>query len=149
VTPEQAILERILALSAVTALVSDRVFMLKLRQGETLPAVRVQLIDEGESQHLRGGAGIFQSRIQVDVYAAEDTGGDPYASASEIALAIQGDDAGSGLSGWRGFSGSAGSTGLHRGLETRSLTRSDTQWPIGQTLFTPPRMRSTGTAHSS
>ena len=104
-TPEQAILERILGLSAVTALVSDRVFMLKLRQGETLPAVRVQLIDEGMSQHLRGGSGIYQSRIQVDVYAAEDTGGDPYSAASEIALAIQGDDAGSGLSGWRGFSG--------------------------------------------
>jgi hypothetical protein len=105
VTPEQAILERILAISAVTALVSQRVYMLKLRQGETLPAVRVQLVDEGMGQHLRGGSGVYQSRIQVDVYAAEDTGGDPYAAATEIALAIHGDDAGSGLSGWTGTSG--------------------------------------------
>jgi hypothetical protein len=105
VTPEQAILERILSLSAVTALVGQRVFMLKLRQGETLPAVRVQLVDEGMAQHLRGGSGIFQSRIQVDVYATEFTAGDPYAAATEIALAIHGDDAGSGLSGWMGLSG--------------------------------------------
>lgn len=104
-TPEQAVLERILSLSAVTALVGQRVFMLKLRQGETMPAVRVQLVDEDEDQHLRGGAGIFKSRIQVDVYAAEVTGGDPYAAATEIAAAIHGDTAGSGLSGWRGLSG--------------------------------------------
>lgn len=99
-TPEQAVCDRILSLSAVTALVGTRVYQLKLPQKGTLPAVRVQLISEPTSYHLRGGSGMYRSRVQVDAYAAEASGGDPYASATDVAAAIHGDDAGSGLSGW-------------------------------------------------
>ena len=80
----------------------SRVHMLKLPQKPTLPAVRVQVIDDPEQYHLRGGAGIARARVQVDSYAAEGSGTDPYETASGLADAIDGDDAGSGLSGFAG-----------------------------------------------
>lgn len=104
-TPEQAILERLLDLSAVTALVSKRVSMLRLPQNAPLPAVRVQLISEPTSYHMRGGSGMYRSRVQVDAYAAEHSGEDPYDGATALGNAIHGDDAGSGLSGWQGLAG--------------------------------------------
>lgn len=101
-TPEQAVLERLLSLAPVTALVGTRIRQLKLRQGETLPAVRVQLVDDLTSAHLRGGTGQYVARVQVDAFAAESSGSDPYASVTSVADAIHGDDAGSALSGWAG-----------------------------------------------
>lgn len=104
-SPESAICERLLSLSAVTALVGTRVRQSILRQSEILPAVRVQQIGETTSYHGRGGSGQYQSRIQVDVYAHASSGVDPYAQAMTVAEAIQGDDAGSGLSAWQGTAG--------------------------------------------
>jgi hypothetical protein len=52
--------------------------------------------------HLRGGIGIYRSRIQVDTYAAEADGGDPYRIAMSIGESIHGDDAGGGLAGFTG-----------------------------------------------
>lgn len=105
-TPEEAVAARLEAIGAVTSLVSTRIYMLKLPQGPTLPAIRVQLIDDIKPYHLRGGTRCSRARIQVDAYADEASGGDPYASASEVAEAIHGDDTGSGLSGWTGSIGS-------------------------------------------
>ena len=104
-TPEVAIRDRILGLSAVSALVSTRVFLLKVPQHVREAAVRVQLISEPTEYHARGGVGMYQSRVQVDAYAAESAGGDPYADVTGLADAIHGDDAGSGLSGWAGEAG--------------------------------------------
>lgn len=104
-TPEQAVLERILAIAAVTALVSTRVYMLKVRQGSAMPAIRVQRISGVNDYHQRGEIGLKRSRVQVDVYAGEASGGDPYASALNLAALVHGDGNGvnaSGLSGWIG-----------------------------------------------
>ncbi len=104
-TPEQAVLERILDIGAVTAIVGTRVRMLKLRQAETLPAIRVQRISRLSDYHMRGENNLQRARVQVDVYAAEASGGDPYASALDLAALVHGDGNGpnaSGLSGWIG-----------------------------------------------
>lgn len=93
-------------IGAVTSLVSTRIYMLKLPQGPTLPAICVQLVDDISFYHLRGGTRYGWARIQTDAYADEASGGDPYASVAEVAQAIHGDNAGSGMSGWFGSVGS-------------------------------------------
>jgi hypothetical protein len=100
-SPEDAVRARLLDLVDVTALVAARVYMLKLPQGVTLPAVRVQIIDEIDETHLRGAGGMAAARVQVDAYVAE-AGGDPYGTSLALANAIAGDGGGSGLSGWTG-----------------------------------------------
>ncbi len=120
-TVEDAIVTRLLAVSPVTALVGARVYLEKLPQTPTYPCVRVQLIDEQESYHLRGG-GLKTARIQVDAFAKEQSGVSPYALAAAVADAIQGDDDGSGLSGWTGTVGSPGlSVQVCRRLDRRQL----------------------------
>lgn len=66
-------------LAAEVASVAGRVYQLKLPQRGTLPAIRVQLITEGEGYHLRGGGKRRRARVQIDYYAAEASGDDPYA----------------------------------------------------------------------
>jgi len=104
-TVEEGVLARVLALSAVTALVSTRVYLDKLPQSPTYPCVRVTLISEPEDYQMRGGSGLGTALIQVDAYAREVSGVNPYALAASVAAAVHGDDAGSGLSGWKGDAG--------------------------------------------
>jgi hypothetical protein len=106
VTVEDAVVDRLLSLSAVTALVSSRVYLDKLPQSPTYPCVRVQQISEPEDYHLRGGSTMKRARIQVDAFAREVSGVNAYALADTVASAIHGDEAGSGLSGWKGTIGS-------------------------------------------
>lgn len=80
---EAAIRTRLLATSGVTDLASTRVWQLKLPQDGQLPAVRVQLIAEPLSYHLRGADGAVRSLVQVDAVARES-----YDDASELADAI-------------------------------------------------------------
>lgn len=107
-TPEQAVLDRIRDIAAVAALVGTRVYQLRLPQGATLPAVRVQQIGDVGSMHQRGETNLYRTRVQVDAYAGEASGTDPYAAATTLADAIHGDwQDGSpappqGLSGWQG-----------------------------------------------
>lgn len=103
-TVEEVVRERLLDLPDVTALVGTRIYQQRLPQGGTLPAVRVQIISEPTDYHLRGGSGMYRARVQVDVFA-HASADDPYADVTEIAAAIHGDDAGSGLSGWHGQAG--------------------------------------------
>ena len=105
-TVATAIATRLLELSAVTDLVGTRVRVLKLRQTETLPAIRVQRISTTEQMHERGSVGMFRSRVQVDSVALEASGLDPYATAASVDDAVHGDGAGSGLCGWQGEIGS-------------------------------------------
>lgn len=108
-TVEQAIWTRVLALSPVTALVSTRVYLERLPQSPTYPAVRVQEVDDPSSYHLRGPQRLGKARVQVDAFAAEASGVDPYASGAALAAAIHGDGFGAsatGLSGWIGSIGS-------------------------------------------
>lgn len=105
-TVEEAVIARLQTVSAVTALVSTRIYLDKLPQSPTYPCVRVQLIDEQTGQHLRGGESLRVARVQVDAFAREVSGVNPYALAVSVADAIHGDDAGSGLQGWSGTLGS-------------------------------------------
>lgn len=98
-TPEVAVAERLLDITAVTTLVDQRVYVDKLPQQATYPAVLVQLVHEPTDYHLRGGLR-FRARVQVDAYVKEGAG--PYDDVMALADAIHGDDAGSGLSGWIG-----------------------------------------------
>lgn len=98
---EIAVAEHLEGTGAVAALVSDRVFQLVIPEGATLPAIRVQLIDDPRRYHLRGSDGAHRALVQVDAYAGEASGEDPYAEAAAVADAI--DDA---MSGQRFFAGS-------------------------------------------
>lgn len=121
-TPEEAVLARIVTLNTTAG---SRVYQLRLEQQATLPAVRVQLIDDLDAYHLRGGAGLKRSRVQVDAFAVESSGGDPYATAQLLADEINGDDAGSGLSGFAGFVQGAGSPGLDVAAIVRVFRRAE------------------------
>lgn len=105
-TVAEAVADRLLSLSAVTALVSTRVYVFKIPQSERRPLIRVQRITDQQDMHLRGSVGLLASRVQVDSYAAEASGVDPYAVARSIDEAVHGDGAGSGLCGFQGGIGS-------------------------------------------
>jgi hypothetical protein len=107
VTIEEGICERLESLAPVAALVGDRIYQLRLPQRSGLPAIRVQEISETEDLHLRGPSDL-STRVQVDVYAQESSGSDPWASAAAVAEAVHGNGLGpqaSGLSGWIGSLG--------------------------------------------
>ena len=87
-TVEEAVIDRLVTTAGVTALVGTRVYQFVLPQKPTLPAIRVQLVSDPRSYHLRGVNGLERSRVQVDAYAAVTSGSDPYASAEAVADAI-------------------------------------------------------------
>lgn len=86
-SPEVAIAIRLATPGGMgAALAGGRIYQLKLPQRPTLPAIRVQLIDDGTTTHLRGEDRAIRSRVQVDVYV-EDTG-DAYDTAVALAQAV-------------------------------------------------------------
>lgn len=86
-TVEEAVASRLAADADVAAVVSTRVYQLLLPQSPTYPAVRVLLVDEPGTPHLRGQDELTRARVQVDVFVAA-TGTDPYADAADLADAI-------------------------------------------------------------
>lgn len=108
-TVEGAIIARLKSLSTVTALVSTRVWMLKLPQKPTLRAIRVQLISESTTYSHDGRDRVVTSRVQVDSYAQESSGSDPYAGATEVADAVYGDGSRTAATGLDGYQGDIGS----------------------------------------
>lgn len=108
-TPEEAVAARLLAVMPVTAIVDDRVFMLKLPQGENRAALRVQAIPGLRDQHLRGPVGMERTRVQVDSYVCEAPSVDAYAQARTLAAAVRGDGLGASASGLWGWIGELGS----------------------------------------
>jgi hypothetical protein len=124
---------RIMAIAAVAALVSARVYCVMLPQGNRLSAVRVSLVPGApEALHLRGRTSVIVDRVQVDAYAALDAS-DPLGDAREIAAAIYGDVTGGVATGLIGWSGSIGSPGV-----TVDLIESASR-PIE--MFVPEEMR--------
>jgi hypothetical protein len=87
-TVEQAVADHLAADSGVSALVAGRIYLLRLPQDPTYPAIRVQLISEPESSHLRGRLGQRPARVQVDAFDEESSGGDPYAGVDAITAAM-------------------------------------------------------------
>lgn len=112
-TPEEAVIARLEAIGPLASLVSSRIYMVKLPQAPTLPAVRVQRISSMRDQHMRGPAFPAQARVQVDAYVTETPGADPYADVSAVANAIRGDGLGDSASGLWGWIGDLGSPALH------------------------------------
>ena len=100
---------RLAAITAVTMLVSTRIYGQMLPQGATFPAIRVSIVPGvPEEMHLRGRFGVKVDRVQVDCYAA-NTVSDPLAAARTISSAAYGDflsGAATGLVGWSGSIGS-------------------------------------------
>jgi hypothetical protein len=93
--------QRLLSIDALRTLVAGRVHSGQLPQSPALPAVVVQLIpSEVQSGHLRGGVSPRRSRVQVTSVAQS------LELAVAVDAAVQGDNAGSGLSYWRGTMGS-------------------------------------------
>lgn len=90
-TPEQAVRAYLLTVGAVTALTGQRIYQLKLPEKPTLPALRIQLIDEPKNYHLRGHDGATRARVQIDAYGSEAVSGDPYAAVTTLAAVV--DDA--------------------------------------------------------
>lgn len=89
-TVEQAVLDHVLADPTVEALASDRGYQLRLPQTPTYPAFRVQLIDEPQDAHLRGGSDTKRARVQIDVYTEEGDDNDAYSECVALADAIDG-----------------------------------------------------------
>jgi hypothetical protein len=107
VTVAEAVIARLLSLTAVTNLVSTRVYQLKLPQKVSYPAIRVQRIDTVELGHLRGTGAKFRSRIQVDSVSSENAVADPLTAALAVDAAAHGPGDGSALAGWKGQVGSS------------------------------------------
>jgi hypothetical protein len=87
-TPEVAVRTVLANDAGVQALVAARVYQLKLPQSVTLPAVRVQLVDEPRAYHFRGEDALTAARVQVDTFASEKSGEDPYDIATTVADAV-------------------------------------------------------------
>jgi hypothetical protein len=88
VTVVQAYREHLIAQPEVVALVAERIYGLVPPQSATLPAVRLQRVDEEEPGHLRGGSQTRPYIMQVDVFTAMASGVDPYAQALTIAKTV-------------------------------------------------------------
>lgn len=82
-TAEEAVVTQLLDTPEVRAVVGTRVYQLMLPQKPTLPAIRVQLVDEPEMYHLRGPDNMTRARVQVDCYFAAV--GDAYDLATNLA----------------------------------------------------------------
>lgn len=119
-TPEEAVAVRLLDISAVTAIVGPRVYLDTLPQAPTYPLVLVQLVHEPSDYHMRGGLRDV-ARVQTDAYVQDESGVDAVGEVLTLANAINGDDAGSGLSAWRGEVGSPALTitGIRRIIRVR------------------------------
>lgn len=99
----EAICERILSLSAVTALINARAWTNHYPPRPTMPAVLVQQIGGVIRPHLRGTDRLRTTRIQVDVIAPT------IKEARDVDAAILGDYSGGSATGLEGFAGTVGS----------------------------------------
>lgn len=106
---DEAIRARVESLPDVSALVGDRVFLDRLPQSASYPAVRVTLVDEDAAYHQRGPVGLERARVQVDAYAQDGSGVDTKRVLSQLADAIHGDGIGADATGLSGFVGPVGS----------------------------------------
>ena len=98
-----AVKTRLLAVSAVTALVGGRVWVMNWPQSPTLPGVLVQGWELPTRTHLRGTDSLKSARIQIDVLA------ETLAAAEAVDAAIVGDFSGGSATGLEGYAGAAGS----------------------------------------
>lgn len=103
----EAVRERLLSQTPLTALVAQRVYSLVLPQNERRASVKLQRIDEDAPQHLRGPAP-QRTRVQTTAYVTVAGSADPLAAVEAIGAAIHGDGLGSNATGLVGFVGELG-----------------------------------------
>jgi hypothetical protein len=99
VTAVLAVIARLEMVSALTALVSTRIYQGILPQGGLLPALRVQRVSENQPMHTRGSVSVFATRVQIDAVS------DSVDVALNVDAVLYGDGAGSALVGFRGSAG--------------------------------------------
>lgn len=131
-TPSAAVKARLLAVSEVTTLVGSRIYVDLLPQKPTLPAIRIQRIDEIEEAHLRGARAMRRARVQVDAVALS------LETATAVSDALHGDGAGAALSGWEGELGSPAQQVMAvLPIDTRSDYEGDElrQWRVSRDYF--------------
>jgi Protein of unknown function (DUF3168) len=80
---EEAIIDKLLASSGVTALVQTRVYPGTRAQGSALPAIVFNMISANPSYSDDGEDGISEARIQLDCWGAS------YSSAKKTARAVK------------------------------------------------------------
>jgi hypothetical protein len=95
-SPTNVIRTRLLAVSAVTAIVVARITTEVTPQSKDLPAIRVSLVSVKDHGHLRGTKTTTEAVVQVDSLATS------LSEARALADAVYGDGAGSGLAGFEG-----------------------------------------------
>lgn len=72
-TPERAVALRLAGWAGVIALVDGRVHSIALPQSPDLPAIRVAIVGEPQTYHLRGENYLTRARVQIDCYVDEDS----------------------------------------------------------------------------
>lgn len=77
-----ALRARLTAAAPVTALVGQRVYWVDRPQASSLPAITLQTITEGRTQHMKGFDGFNSSLVQVDCW------GTAYGDVRKIAEAV-------------------------------------------------------------
>jgi hypothetical protein len=101
----EAIIARLEADAAVTAIVADRIYWLVRPQGETLPALVLQVVSEERTQYLKGFDDMFEARVQVAAQSERYSESRKLAEAAVAALidVAEVDDAtGANIIFWRG-----------------------------------------------
>lgn len=83
---EAAIRNRLLSNSAVVNFVADRVYWVERIQGEALPGITLQIIDEDRRQHLRGFDSLQPLVVQIDIWATTHAQGKAIKDAVILAL---------------------------------------------------------------
>lgn len=81
----------LLADSGIAALVGTRVRPRQMAQGETMPAIRLNIVSGESDEHLGGESTISHPRVQIDAYGATPTAADELSDLIRIRLR-----------GWRG-----------------------------------------------
>ena len=113
-TVDEAVMTRLLALPAVTAITGTRLWMVKLPDRPIYPAGRIAFISEERPFAQRGPINGGQwARVQVDLYidvaTAQAAHVNPYTQLSALSEAVDGDGLGPSASGLLGWIGAVGS----------------------------------------
>lgn len=67
---EQALCDRVLSDTAITGMISDRIYPMKLPQNSLFPAIRYQMISDVDDYDLDGKTGLVAKRYQFDMLAS-------------------------------------------------------------------------------
>ena len=93
-TLEDAIYDRLAAITAVTDLVGSRIYRHRRPQGSALPAISFGRVSTQPVNHAGGTTDTTEARIQIDCWS------DDQSECRDLADAVRGDSTANGLNGW-------------------------------------------------